>query len=227
LAVYLYSLADSNGVLRMQAKEGSGPLMFETMQAAHPECKFSLVKESTIGASFGQSVKSNALMPIVLSLLCIMIYIAFRFEFAYGIGAVVSLLHDVTVTIGIYILCGRQFSTPMVASILMIIGYSINDKVIVFDRVREERKLHTDFSLAKIVNLSINCVLSRTILTSLTTLLASLVLCILGIGVVVDFAFVFTIGIIVGTFSSTFIASLIFISWTAHEKRRAREHGAL
>ncbi|MDR3274244.1 MAG: protein translocase subunit SecD [Puniceicoccales bacterium] len=227
LAVYQYSLTDSDDVLRLQTRQGSGRPMFEAMQTAHPGCKFSLVKESAIGASFGRSVKLSALMSVALSLLCMMIYIACRFEFAYGVGAIVSLLHDVVVTIGIYVLCGRQFSAPMVASILMIIGYSINDKVIVFDRVREERKLHADFSLTKVVNLSINRVLSRTILTSLTTLLASLVLCIFGIGVIVDLALVFTIGVVAGTFSSIFIASPIFISWTAFEKRHTRENGTL
>ncbi|MDR0595150.1 MAG: protein translocase subunit SecD [Puniceicoccales bacterium] len=227
LAMYQHSIADSSDVLRLQTKEGGGQPMFKALMAAYPECKFSLVKESSIGASLGQSVKLNALLSVVLSLLCMMVYIAFRFEFAYGIGAVVSLLHDVVVTMGIYVLCGRQFSAPMVASILMVIGYSINDKVIVFDRIREERKAHPDFSLTKITNLSINRVLSRTILTSVTTLLASLMLCIFGIGVIVDLAFVFTVGVVVGTFSSIFIASPIFISWNAFENRRTSERGTL
>ncbi|MDR0680165.1 MAG: protein translocase subunit SecD [Puniceicoccales bacterium] len=227
LAMYQHSIADSSDVLRLQTKEGGGQPMFNALKAAHPECKFSLVKESSIGASLSRSVKLNALLSVVLSLLCMMIYIAFRFEFAYGISAVVSLLHDVVVTMGIYVLCGRQFSAPMVASILMIIGYSINDKVIVFDRIREERKMHPDFSLTKIANLSINRIFSRTILTSVTTLLASLMLCIFGIGVIVDLAFVFTVGVVVGTFSSIFIASPIFISWNAFENRRTRERGTL
>ncbi|MDR2436210.1 MAG: protein translocase subunit SecD [Puniceicoccales bacterium] len=227
IATYQRSNVDSNDSLRLHTKEGYGRRALEALQAAHPECKFSLVKESTIGASLGKSVKLNALTSVALSLLCMMIYIVFRFEFAYGIGAVVSLLYDVAATIGIYALCGKQFSAPMVASILMIVGYSINDKVIVFDRIREERKLNPDLSLKKVVNLSINRVLSRTILTSLTTLLASAILCIFGMGVIVDLAFVFTIGIAVGTLSSIFIASPIFISWTNFERKRIRGHGAL
>ncbi|MDR1255740.1 MAG: protein translocase subunit SecD [Puniceicoccales bacterium] len=224
--VYQRSIGDSSDALKLQTREGGGRSLFEALRSAHPECNFSLVKESSIGASLGQSVKLNAFLSVALALLCMMAYIAFRFEFAYGIGAVVSLLYDVAVTMGIYILCGRQFSAPMVASILMIVGYSINDKVIIFDRIREERKLNPNFSLPKVVNLSINCVLSRTILTSLTTLLASLVLCIFGMGTVVDLAFIFTVGVVVGTFSSIFIASPIFISWTAFEKRRTHGHGA-
>jgi SecD/SecF fusion protein len=227
IAAYQRSISDSSDVLRLQVKEGHGHRMLEAMQSAHPECKFSLARESTIGALLGKSVKLNAIVAIALSLLCMMIYIAFRFEFAYGMGAVVSLLYDVVLTIGIYVLCGRQFSAPMVASVLMIIGYSINDKVIVFDRIREERKLNPNLSLGKVVDLSINRVLSRTILTSLTTLLASTALCIFGVGVIVDLALVFTIGVAVGTLSSIFIASPIFISWTDSERNRARGHGAL
>ncbi|MDR2721067.1 MAG: protein translocase subunit SecD [Puniceicoccales bacterium] len=227
VVTYQRSISDSNDSLRLQTRSGCGHHLFEALQAAHSECKFSLAKESTIGASFGKSVKLNAIVSIALSLLCMMIYIAFRFEFAYGIGAIASLLYDIAVTIGIYALCGRQFSAPMVASILMIVGYSINDKVIVFDRIREERKLNPDFSLKKVVNLSISRVLSRTILTSLTTLLASIMLCIFGIGVAIDLAFVFTIGVAVGTLSSIFVASPIFISWANFEKKRANKHGVL
>jgi SecD/SecF fusion protein len=221
LAVYQHSVTDSSDVLKLQTKEGRGSAMFAAIQSAHPECKFSLVRESSIGASLGQSVKLNALVSILLSLLCMMVYVAFRFEFAYGVGAIVSLFHDIVVTVGIYVLCGRQLSAPMVASILMLIGYSINDKIVVFDRIREERKLNQGRDLCEIVNASINNTLSRTILTSLTTLLASLSLCVFGIGVIVDLAFVFTIGIIVGTFSSIFIASSIFVSWITFGRKHA------
>jgi SecD/SecF fusion protein len=220
-AMYQHSMADANDVLKLQTSNGHGQVLFGALQSAHPECKFSLVRESSIGASLGKNVKLNAALSITLSLICMLVYMAFRFELAYGIGTLVALLHDIVATVGIYVLCGKQFSAPMVASILMVIGYSINDKIIVFDRIREECKSGAVTNLAGVVNLSINRTLSRTILTSLTTLLASLSLCIFGIGIIVDLAMVFTIGVIAGTFSSIFVASPIFISWVSFIKKHS------
>lgn len=218
LAIYQHSIGENKDILKIQSAEGKGRFVYNALETTYPKCEFSILKESNIGATLGTSIKWNAIISITISLLCMMLYVAFRFEFAYGVGAVVSILHDVIITIGIYILCGKQFSAPMVASILMIIGYSINDKIVIFDRIREERKINPNSNLIKLVNSSINKTLSRTMLTSLTTLLASLVLCILGTGVIIDLAFVFTVGIIVGTYSSIFIASPIFVKLIAQSR---------
>ena len=149
----------------------------------------------------------------MVSLLLILVYIAMRFEIGFGIGALLSTIHDILVTLGVYILLGKQFSAPMVAAILMIIGYSINDTIVVFDRIREELHFNPNASLKEIINFAVNCTLSRTILTSVTTFLAALALYCFGAGVINDLALIFMIGIVVGTFSSIFIASPIFYRW--------------
>jgi SecD/SecF fusion protein len=143
----------------------------------------------------------------------IVLYVAFRFEIGYGVGAVISTILDVVMTVGIYLSLGHQISAPMVASILMVVGYSINDTIIVFDRIREELRLNRTKTLREVINLSINRTLSRTLLTSSSTFLAALALYLFGSGVIVDFALVFLIGVAVGTLSSIFVASPIFLSW--------------
>jgi SecD/SecF fusion protein len=149
----------------------------------------------------------------MVSLLMILAYIALRFEIGFGMGALLSTIHDILATIGIYLLLGRQFSAPMIAAILLIIGYSINDTIVVFDRIREELHFNPTASLKTIINYSINCTLSRTILTSFTTLLAALSLYCFGSGVINDLALIFIIGLFVGTYSSIFIAAPIFYRW--------------
>jgi SecD/SecF fusion protein len=126
-------------------------------------------------------------------------------------------------TIGIFVVCGGQFTAPMVAAVLMIVGYSINDTIVVFDRIREELVLNPTTALGKVINLAINKTLSRTLLTSLTTLLAALSLYIFGAGEIKDFSFVFILGILTGTFSSIFIASPVFYWWHKGDRRHVEE----
>jgi SecD/SecF fusion protein len=150
----------------------------------------------------------------------------------YAVGAVVATIHDVLMTIGLFVLlgnlsdgtlCSGQFTAPMLASILMIVGYSINDTIVVFDRIREELEMNPVTNLKKIIMIAINRVLSRSILTSITTLLAALSLWIFGAGIINDFAFVFVIGILTGTFSSIFIASPIFFLWHKGDRKHVEE----
>lgn len=211
--LYQKNIGDDGEMLRIQTKEGLGKQFFEEMQKAYPEAQFSLVKETHIGSSVSKQIKWNAIGAIVLSILMILVYIAFRFEFGFGLGALISTVHDILVTLGVYIMAGGQFSAPMVAAILMIIGYSINDTIVIFDRIREELHFNPTASLKEIINYSINCTLSRTLLTSLTTFLAALSLYVFGVGVVNDLALIFMIGIITGTGSSIFIAAPIFYLW--------------
>jgi hypothetical protein len=159
-------------------------------------------------------VANSALLSIALALIGIGLYVALRFEWGFGIGAVVATVHDGLMTVGAFVFLGEfmgigsgQFTAPMIASILMVLGYSINDTIVVFDRIREEMQLNPGASLRDIIHLSINRTLSRTMLTSLTTFLATAALYVFAAGVIVDFALVFLIGIITGTFSSIFIAS--------------------
>ncbi|MDR2776849.1 MAG: protein translocase subunit SecD [Puniceicoccales bacterium] len=212
-SLYQKSTADSSEILRIQIPEGQGTKFFDHLSNHFQDSKPFLVRKTEIGASVGQGTKLNALISIILSMVGVMIYVAFRFETGYGIGAVISTLADVIMTVLIYLALGHQISAPMIASILMVVGYAINDTIIVFDRIREELKMNKTKILKDIINLSINRTLSRTILTSTSTFLAALALYVFGSGVVVDFALAFSIGVIIGTFSSIFIASPVFYAW--------------
>ncbi|MEZ5278453.1 MAG: protein translocase subunit SecD [Opitutaceae bacterium] len=206
-------------VLKVQTEIDKGKEVAALLQKTFPDAGFDLIGENTIGASVGREIQFNAFLAIGVSLIGILLYVAFRFEMGYGIGAVVATIHDILLTIGIFVLFDHQFNAPMVAAILLIAGYSINDTIVVFDRIREELTLDPDAPLGKIVNLAINRVLSRSLLTSFTTLLAAFSLLIFGVGVINDIAFTFIIGIITGTFSSVFIASPVFYWWHKGDRR--------
>ena len=177
---------------------------------------------TSVGPAHAVTMWKKAIIAIVLSLLGIIIYITFRFEFIFGIAAVVALLHDVLITLGVFsgmfLLAPREINLPIIAAVLTIIGYSLNDTIVVFDRIREDLKIMKRLDFKTIINTSINQTLSRTVLTSMTTLLVLLSLLILGGQAVKDFAFAMLIGVIVGTYSSIFIASPILLYF---HKRRA------
>lgn len=225
--VFKKQLGGEKETLVLQTEEGRGKQVFETLQRSMPESKLTWVGMNSVGAAVTKEIRANAFWAIILSLLGIMLYVAVRFEMGYGIGALISTAHDILMTIGIYVLLGKQFTAPMVAAILMIVGYSINDTIVVFDRIREELKLEPKLSLKDVVNLAINCTLSRTILTSFATLLASFSLYLFAGGVINDFALVFTIGIVTGTFSSIFIASPIFFWWHKGDRKHVEKHEIL
>ncbi|MEM8549955.1 MAG: protein translocase subunit SecF, partial [Verrucomicrobiota bacterium] len=187
---------------------------------AFPGAELTKVGETAIGAAVSDTITRNAFYSIGVALFGILLYVWLRFEFGYGVGAVVATVHDLFMSIGIFVILGQflgigsgQFTAPMVAAILMIVGYSINDTIVVFDRIREELELNLEMTLFDVINLGINRTLSRTLLTSITTLMAALSLFIFGAGVVTDFALIFIIGILTGTFSSIFIASPVFYWW--------------
>ncbi|WP_309398682.1 protein translocase subunit SecD [Cerasicoccus maritimus] len=189
------------------------------------------VSENVIGAAVSDQIVFNAIESIAFALIGILLYVALRFEIGYGVGAVVATIHDVLMSIGMFVILGQffgigsgQFTAPMVAAILMIVGYSINDTIVVFDRIREELELNPSMKLFDVVNLAISRTLSRTLLTSLTTFVAALSLFIFGVGVVTDFALVFLIGIVTGTFSSIFIASPVFFAWHKGDRKHVTEH---
>jgi SecD/SecF fusion protein len=176
---------------------------------------------TSVGPAYAVTMWKRAIVAMVLSLAGIIIYIWFRFEFVFGIAAVVALIHDVLITLGIFsgvFLFGpRQINLPIIAAILTIIGYSLNDTIVVFDRIREDLKIMKRLTFKGIINTSINQTLSRTVLTSLTTLLVVLALLILGGQAVGDFAFAMCCGVVAGTYSSIFIASPILLLF--HKKR--------
>jgi SecD/SecF fusion protein len=211
-------------LLNLQTEVGKGDAAVAALKKAYPNAGFTVLGKNVIGPSIGKEIQWNALMAIGLSIVGIMIYVAFRFEMGYGIGAVVSTVHDVLMTVGIFVLTGRQFTAPMVGAILLIVGYSINDTIVVFDRIREELKLNPTMNLRDVINLATNRVFTRSILTSLTTFLAALALYLFGGGVINDLSFTFLVGIVTGTFSSIFIASPIFYWWHKGDRKHVEAH---
>jgi len=177
-------------------------------------------QQEEVGPRIGEELKSKAILAIFWALLGIIIYIWWRFEFTFGIAAIAALVHDILITIGIFAIFSKEISLPVVAALLTIVGYSLNDTIVVFDRIREDIKKFRRLSYAEIINFSINETLSRTIITSLTTFIVVLCLYIFGGTVINDFAFALLIGVIVGTYSSIFIASPILVGYFS--KRAAR-----
>ncbi len=160
-----------------------------------------------VGPKVGAELIQDGITAIVVSMVLMLIYVWFRFELPFGIGSIIALIHDVVFTLGIYSLSGFEFSLSTVAAVLLIIGYSMNDTVVVYDRVRENLRKFKSMTLRDLIDLSVNDTLSRTLMTSMTTLLALLALLIFGGEVVRGFAFAMFIGVIIGTYSSIFVAS--------------------
>ncbi len=199
-------------------KERPAAKVVSALVTAFPESKFEIAQEELVGPQIGKELRGRALLAIVCALIGIIIYISIRFEFGFALGAIVALTHDVLVTVGIYALCGRQLSLPIVAALLTIVGYSVNDTIVVFDRIREDLKLMRGEGFKGICNLSINQTLSRTLLTSTTTLIAVVMLLVFGGGAINDFALALFIGVLVGTYSSIFVATPVVLLW--HRDKR-------
>ena len=160
-----------------------------------------------VGPQVGKDLKNKAVLAVIYAVIGILIYIAIRFQFIYGIGAIIALIHDIILTLAIIILANVSFDLTVLASVLTVVGYSLNDKIVVFDRIRENVKAMPDTSLMEVMNKSINETLSRTILTSTSTLLALLALLIFGGEVIYGFSLAMIAGILIGTYSSIGIAS--------------------
>ena len=173
---------------------------------------FSILKIDKIGPVVGKELRQQAILSTVLALLGILIYMAFRFKFRFGVAAVFALLHDSLIMLGAYSLTGREVSVTFIAAILTIVGYSLNDTIVIFDRVRENWPQVKTMGIETLVNTSINQTLSRTINTSVTTLLPVLAMFIFGGEVISNFAFAFLVGIIVGTYSSIYVAVSAVVS---------------
>lgn len=171
-----------------------------------------------VGPQVGEELRTQGVMAILYAMIGILVYVTWRFEFRFAVGAILALLHDVLLTLGAFSLFGKEIDLPIIAAFLAIIGYSLNDTIIVYDRIRENMGKHIDSGFAFTVNRSINETLSRTILTSTTTLLVVLALFIFGGGVIHNFAFALLVGVLVGTYSSIFVASPLLIVWDSRKK---------
>jgi SecD/SecF fusion protein len=193
-----------------------GSLIKDSLILAYGDVGLAEGDEREVGSQIGRELRKSAVYAIALALLGIVLYITWRFEFGFAVGAIAALTHDVLITVGLFVLFGRQMSLPIVAALLTIVGYSVNDTIVVFDRIREDLKdssLRRKYSYKEICNISINQTLSRTILTSLTTLLAVGALLMLGGGSIADFALALCIGVVVGTYSSIFVATPVMLLW--------------
>jgi len=203
--------------LRVTTSINTAEKVKQTLEAKFPEAKLKDIGTKTVGATVGADVRNSAIIASLLALFGILVYVAFRYEFSFAVGAIVGVVHDVFLTIGCYCIAtgfsGHQFNTTVVAAVLTIIGFSINDKVVIFDRIREDLKLGMRGTFKEVINTALNQTLSRTIITSGTVFIATGCLYVWGGGAINDFAFTFLIGIITGTYSSIFIASAFVLWW--------------
>ena len=182
-----------------------------------------LARLETVGARVGDQLREDGITAVLLALVAILIYIALRFDIRYAPGAVAALFHDVMISMGVLTLIGMEINLPILASILTIVGYSLNDTIVVFDRIRENYTAGRGGSnLYEIINTSLNETLSRTLITSLTTLFAVVMIFWFGSGLIANFAFTLIVGVLVGTYSSIFIASPIMLSMDAFLRNQQR-----
>jgi preprotein translocase subunit SecF len=206
-----------------------GDRIRDGLRQRFPDNPFTVIKEDKIGPKIGAELRRDAIYAVIASLIFILLYIAFRFKFVYGVGAVVALFHDVLVTLGIISLFDGVFpdlnleiSQNMVAAFLTLVGLSVNDTVVIFDRIRENQKIFRSMTTLELINKSVNETLSRTIITSGTIFIVLAVLMVFGGEVNRGFAFALVIGIITGTYSSIFMASATVVEWSERMKTKAK-----
>jgi SecD/SecF fusion protein len=208
--------------LRVTTSSGSEQKVEQALAQNFPQAQFKAIERQQVGATVGKEIQKSAILACLMSMFGILLYVAFRYEFSFAVGAIVGVLHDVFLAIGCYCIAnavsGREFNATVVAAVLTIIGFSLNDKVVIFDRIRENLKLGVRGTFREVINQALNQTLSRTIITSGTVLIATLCLFIWGGGVINDFAFTFLIGIITGTYSSVFISSAFVLWWHKGER---------
>ncbi|MEN9724345.1 MAG: hypothetical protein RJB38_2331 [Pseudomonadota bacterium] len=183
--------------------------------------QYEVQRVDVVGPAAGSSLRKSGFLSMFYALLCILIYVALRFDVRYAPGAVLALFHDTVITVGIFILTQKQFDLLTLAALLALIGYSNNDTIIVFDRVRETLQANPKLSIEEAVNKATNETLGRTILTSVTTFFSAAALWVFGGPVIHDFAFTFMVGIVVGSYSSIFVASAFVIYLTHYQQKRA------
>ncbi|MBD3386820.1 protein translocase subunit SecF [candidate division KSB1 bacterium] len=213
-------LEDENEyIIRVEQSE-EGAEMAETLEQKlsqdFSQNPYEILQVTEIGPKIGGELRKAAILSIFIALLGILIYVSWRFEFKFAIGAVAALFHDVLITLGIFSLLNLEISLAVVAAFLTIVGYSLNDTIVVYDRIRENLKILRRDSYDKVINKSLNQTLSRTIITSLTTLVVVVILFIFGGEVIHNFSFALIIGVLIGTYSSIFVASPLVFEW--HKK---------
>ncbi|MCV2889568.1 protein translocase subunit SecF [Ruegeria aquimaris] len=223
-------------MIRIQAQDDAEAVSAETIAAveaallaATPDIEF--VSVESVGPKVSGELIQTAVLAVSLAILSVLVYIWLRFEWQFALGAVAALIHDVVLTIGVFSELQIRFDLAIIAALLTIVGYSLNDTVVVFDRVRENLRKYKQMELKDLLNLSINETLSRTLMTSITTLLALIALYVLGGDVIRGFVFAMIWGIVVGTYSSIFVASTILLwlgvkrDWTKNTNNTGNQFG--
>ena len=212
-----FGAADEFQIYVEHQKEGSAEEVAlkvrENLERGLEGVSHEVLQIETVGPKIGEELRRAAVMAILVAMLLILIYISIRFEFIFAVGAIVALFHDVLITLGIFSIVDYKISLVEIGAFLTIIGYSLNDTIVVYDRIRENLKGMRNETLPVIINASINQVLSRTIITSLTTFIVVLILFLFGGEVIKGFAFAMLIGVLVGTYSSIFVASSLVLEW--------------
>jgi preprotein translocase subunit SecF len=225
------TFGDENEILIRTVEQGEGTIVADRMRnglrESFPSNPFTVLKEDKIGPKIGAELRRDAVYAIVASLIAIMLYVGFRFKFVYGVGALIAVFHDVLVTLGMVSLfdglvpqLNLEISQNMIAAFLTLVGLSVNDTVVIFDRIRENQKIFRSMSLMEIMNKSLNETLSRTIITSGTIFLVLAVLFVFGGEVNRGFSFALVIGIVTGTYSSIYIASATVIEWAERARKK-------
>lgn len=201
-------------------EEGANSKLLAALRASYGDTGFTVLSSENVGPQVGAELRTKGLLAVLWSMIGMMIYIWIRFELRFGFGAIMATLHDVLVTVGLFAIFGFEFNLTTVAAFLTLIGYSVNDTVVVFDRVRENMRRNPGKPLLGLLNLSLNQTLSRTLLTGGTVLMACVALMIWGGEVLRGFAFVLFVGVIVGTYSSIYIASPFTLLWAQFVEKR-------
>jgi preprotein translocase subunit SecF len=205
-------------LIRVKPREFSGKETFTTVmrrqfETSFPGNQFEILRDEMVGPQVSKELQGKVLLAVLLGLVGILIYVSFRFDFRFGSGAVLSLVHDTLITLGFVALFNKEVTITVIAAVLTMIGYSVNDSIVVSDRIREDVRKMRKESFFDVCNQAINKTLSRTIITSLTVLFVTLALLVFGAASIKDFAFVMTVGTVVGTYSSIFIVANFVCEW--------------
>ena len=223
--------SDKNILIRT-TEQGEGMIVGDriknAIQGAFPDSKFIVLKEDKIGPKIGEELRRDAFYAIIAALVVILGYIAIRFKFIYGVGAVAALFHDVLVTLsvmslldGVFPHLNLEITQEVVAAFLTLVGVSVNDTVVIFDRIRENLKIYRTMSLGEVINRSVNDTLNRTLITNGTIFVVLLILLLGGGEVTRAFSFALVVGTIAGTYSTIYIASAIVLDWSLRKKKTA------
>ncbi len=212
-------VGESNEII-IRSPQRSEKAIADKIRQDFPDNSFEVLRLESIGPVVGKELKSKAVWALVLSLLGIWVYVIWRFDFRFAFGAILSLFHDALTTLGLVALSGREFSVPVLAAVLTVLGYSINDTIVIFDRIREHRRMGLKETFEQTVNISINQTMARTILTTLTVFMVVTALYFFGGEVINDFAFTMLVGVISGTYSTVYIASPVLVDWPGSKKSK-------